>query len=214
MVSPWRILGNLNKNIKMEEEQKMKIKRNFTIVLTALLVSALISSAAWAKPPVPPPPPPVCGGLTGTWHGQEPSDMRWMAIHTSDSLDATKGEMLMNWIWVNPKLIGLGNTLTPGHGVWQLNSDGMYNYTWYAYVIDPTGSVTGTIRVSGVATFKDPSDPAAVTDCNTMFIYYEFEGAVGEVLVGDLGTATFSPGPQGVAYQTRVPMVVTPLPPQ
>jgi hypothetical protein len=135
-----------------------------------------------------------------------------MTIHTSDNLDPSKGQMLMNWIYVNPNLIGSGNTMTPGHGVWQLNSDGMYDYTWYAYVITPDGSIIGTIRVSGIAMFQNPFDPDAPVDCNTVIIYYEFAGAEGEIPVGNLGTATFTPVTNGVAIETRVPMVVTPLP--
>jgi len=183
-----------------------------TILLAAMFMMVfLLFGTAWAKQPAAPPPP-VCGGLTGTWHGQESGDMRWLAIHTSDSLDPTKGEMLMNWIWVNPNLIGLGNTLTPGHGIWQLKSDGMYDYTWYAYVVGSDG-ILGTIRVSGVAIFQNPFDPDATADCNTVTIYYEFDFAAGEVPVGGLGgTDTFSPFTSGVAYETRAPMVVTPLP--
>lgn len=184
-----------------------------TILLTAMLVMiSLLFGTAWAKQPSPPPPTTVCGGLTGTWHGQEPGDMRWLSIHTSDSLDPTKGEMLMNWIYVNPDLIGPDNTLTPGHGIWQLNSDGIYDYTWYAYVISPASGIIGTIRVSGVAVFQDPFDPDATTDCNTVSIYYEFEVAQIEVPMGELGTANFLPMTSGVAFETRVPMVVTPLP--
>ena len=188
-----------------------------TILLTAMLVTiSLFFGTVWAKKEPPPPPPtPVCSGLTGTWHGEEPNDMRWFAIHTSDSLDPTKGQMLMNWIYVNPNLIGLENTLTPGHGVWQLNSDGMYyDYTWYAYTIDPEGTIIATIRVNGVAIFQNPWDSDTPADCNTVAIYYEFFGAEGEVLVGDLGISQFYPGPSGVAFETRVPMVVTPFPQQ
>jgi hypothetical protein len=64
------------------------------------------------------------------------------------------GEMLMNWIWIDPNFIGEGNSLTPGHGVWQLNNEGTYNFTWYAYVNDLDGALSFTVRVSGVASFN------------------------------------------------------------
>jgi hypothetical protein len=194
----------------------MKKARNLSILLLAvIMITSLICGTALAKKPK----PTSCSGLTGTWHGEEPGDMKWLAIHTSDSSDPTKGEMLMNWIWINPNLIGDGNTLTPGHGVWQLNSDGMYDYTWYSYVIDSTGTPIMTIRVSGVAFFQqDPYNPTSPVDCNNMQIYYEFAVAVDEdynpivVRVGELGTANFLPSIFGVAHESRVPMVVTPLP--
>ena len=189
----------------------MKKTRNLTILLSSVIMMiSLICGTALAKRPTP---PPECGGLTGTWHGQESGDMIWLAIHTSDSLDPAKGEMLMNWIWINPNLIDGDNTLTPGHGVWQLNSDGTYNYTWYAYAIDKnTGSPVYTVRVSGVALFDNPYDPDSPIDCNTVYIYYEFAGVDSVVSVGDLNTANFVVEITGFAVEKRVPMVVTPLP--
>jgi len=177
---------------------------------------SLVYGTAWAKGR---PAPLTCDGLVGTWHGEEYGDMQWLAIHTSDSLDSQKGEMLINWIYVKPSLIGTGNTLTPGHGVWQLNSDGMYDYTWYTYVIDSSGTPIGTIRVSGVAFFQaDPYDPTSTVDCNNMGIYYEFAFAVDGsnnpivVPVGELGTANYVNMTIGGAHESRVPLVVTPLP--
>ncbi|MBI4775830.1 MAG: hypothetical protein HY788_16935 [Deltaproteobacteria bacterium] len=186
----------------------MKKTRNLTILLSAVIMMvSLICGTALAKRPTP---PPVCGGLTGTWHGEESGDMIWLAIHTSDSLDPTKGEMLMNWIWISPNLIGPDVSLTPGHGVWQLNSDGTSNYTWYAYAIGTDGSPLYTVRVSGVALFN-PEDP---DDCNTVFIYYEFAYFNSVVPVGELNTAIPDGSITGGAVETRVPMVVTPLPEQ
>lgn len=183
----------------------MKKKQNLTILLSAVIMISLVCGTAFAKrptPPTPPPPTPVCGGLTGTWHGQEPGDMMWLAIHTSDSLDPTKGEMLMNWIWIAPALIGDGNSLTSGHGVWQLKSEGMYNFTWYAYVIDLNGTLSSTVRVSGVASFN-PDDP---DDCDTVSISYQFATS-SPVDVGGLKDADFiDSNITGFAYQTRVPM--------
>lgn len=196
----------------------MKKARKLSILLLAvIMIPSLICGTALAKKPV----PLTCDGLVGTWHGEEPGDMKWLAIHTSDSLDSTKGEMLMNWIWINPNLIGPDVSLTPGHGVWELNSDGMYDYTWYSYVIDSTGTPVGTIRVSGVAFFQqDPYDPTSPVDCNNMQIYYEFAFAVDEsdnpivVPVGELGTANYVTMTIGGAHESRVPLAVTPLPPQ
>jgi hypothetical protein len=191
----------------------MKKKPNLTILLSAIMMISLICGTALAKQPAPPPPAPVCGGLTGTWHGTEPGDMIWLALHTSDSLDPAKGEMLMNWTWINPNLIGgADNSLTPGHGAWQLNDDGMYDFTWYAYVIDSFGTPFATLRVSGVASFNPEFDLAIPVDCTKVWIYYEFAGVNSVVGVGELDSAAFYPGPIGLAYQSRVPMVVTPLP--
>lgn len=191
----------------------MKKTRNVTILLSSvIMMTSLICGTAFARPLTPPPFTPVCGGLTGTWHGEESGDMIWLAIQTSDSLDPTKGEMLMNWISIKPSLIYPAVSLTPGHGVWQLNGDGTYNYTWYAYAIGTDGSPLYTVRVSGVAMFDDPFDPDNPIDCNTLIIYYEFAVYMSVVSVGELDTVEFVVGPTGFAYETRVPMVVTPLP--
>lgn len=199
----------------------MKKARKVSILLLAvIMITPLICGTVWAKKPKPV--PLTCDGLVGTWHGEEPGDMQWLAIHTSDSLDSKKGEMLINWIWVKPSLIGgAGNTLTPGHGVWQLNSDGMYDYTWYTYVIDSTGTPITTIRVSGVTFFQeDPYDSTSPVDCNHMLIYYAFAFAVDDsynpivVPVGELGTANYLSYTMGGAHESRVPLVVTPLPQQ
>jgi len=194
----------------------MKQKSNLTILLSAIIMMfSLICGTALAKQAPPPPPEPVCGGLTGTWHGIEPGDMAWLAIHTSDSLDPAKGEMLMNWIWVNPSLIGGdGNSLTPGHGVWQLNSAGMYDFTWYAFVIDPYGITVGAVRVSGVAFFNEELDPTMPIVCDIVHIDYNFAlliPADPDTRYLDLDPANFiTVIPNGAAGQKRVPMVVTP----
>ncbi len=60
----------------------MKKALRLTILLSSVMMITLICGTALAKKPVP---PPVCGGLTGTWHGEESGDMIWLAIHTSDS---------------------------------------------------------------------------------------------------------------------------------
>ena len=187
----------------------MKKALRLTILLSSVMMITLICGTALAKKPVP---PPVCGGLTGTWHGEESGDMIWLAIHTSDSLDPTKGEMLMNWIWIKPQLIYPAVSLTPGHGVWRLDSDGTYNYTWYAYAIGTDGTPLYTVRVSGVALFGDPFDPDSPYDCDTAYIYYEFAVSESPVPVGELSTANFVVVTTGGAVETRVPMVVTPLP--
>ena len=150
-------------------------------------------------------------------HGEQnilwPSDIRWFATQTSDSLDPKKGEMIMNWTYINPNFI-TGLTLTPGHGVWQLNVDGNYNYTWYAYALNSDRVIAATVRVSGVAMLTDPNDPT-VTNCDIVYIYYHFDIAEGEVLPIDLATTTnFEPFDDGGAYEVRVPLTVTPLPPQ
>jgi len=184
----------------------MKKVRILTLLSAVLVIFLLVSGTAWAKKP-------VCrAGLAGTWVGGASSDIRWFATQTSDSLDPTKGEMIMNWTYVKPTFIGAGNTLTPGHGVWQQNDDGNYDYTWYAYVIDSGGTPVSTVRVSGVALLRDMQDQD-VTNCDTALIYYHFDIADEEVSPLELGTAEFHPGPVGYAGEVRVPLTVTPLPP-
>jgi len=188
----------------------MKQKSNLTILLSAIIMMfSLICGTALAKqappPPPPPPPEPVCGGLTGTWHGEQANDMVWLALHTSDSLDPFKGEMVMSWIDTS---FLPGVSLTPGHGVWQFNSESEFNYfdyTWYAFVIDSVGTTVGTIRVSGAAWF-DVVD--LVEDCNRVNIYYQMDFFDFVVPVGGWDTAIPVGGESGYAGQLRVPMVV------
>lgn len=187
----------------------MKQKSNLTVLLSAVIMMfALICGTALAKQPVPPPPAPACGGLTGTWHGEQPGDISWLALHTSDSLDPFKGEMLMNWI--DTSFLGTGVSLTPGHGVWQFNSEYNYfDYTWYAFVIDSLGTQVGTIRVSGAALF-DVVD--LVENCNRVNITYRMDYFEPAVPVGELGTAIPFGGEDGYAVQFRVPMFAPPSP--
>jgi len=192
----------------------MKQKSNLTILLSAIIMMfSLICGTALAKqaPPPPPPPEPVCGGLTGTWHGEQANDMVWLALHTSDSLDPFKGEMVMNWI--DTSFLS-GVSLTPGHGVWQFNSDGNYfNYTWYAFgsYLDETDTLqTLTLRVSGLAAFDQVGEDQV--DCNKVNIYYEIDYYAPAVPVGQLGLATPAHFEDGGAVQYRVPLVVTPVP--
>lgn len=184
--------------------KKMKI---LTILFAVLVMFSLVGDAAWAKRTDSPACP---AGLTGTWTGGAGSDIGWLATHTSDSLDPTKGEMIMNWTYINPNFIGginSGLTLTPGHGVWQLNVDGNYNYTWYAYALNPDGSIAGTVRVSGVAMLKDITDPT-VLNCDTVQIYYQFD-------IANVDSPTnFETVANGWAAEVRVPLTVTPLPQQ
>ena len=199
-----------------------KIKR-LTIFFTVLVMFSLVCGAAWAKKPAIPACP---AGLAGTWVGGAGSDIRWLATHTSDSLDPTKGEMIMNWTYIRTTFPGgsaSGVTLTPGHGIWQLNAEGNYDYIWYAYVLFredikdqegtilyPAGSIAGTVRVSGVAMLTDIEDPT-VTNCDTVRIYYHFDTAVEEVFPTDT-EATFQQVAEGWAAEVRVPLTVTPLP--
>ncbi|WP_153306064.1 hypothetical protein [Desulfatiglans anilini] len=189
----------------------MNTKKTFTIAIIALLSIAVFSTTAWAKKVKTACP----AGLTGTWVGAAGGDIHWLATHTSDSLDPTKGEMIMNWTYIKSSFIGSINSgymLTPGHGVWQLNGDGDYDYTWYAYAINRAdGSIGCTIRVSGVAMLKD-FDDLTVSNCDTAVIYYHFDIAEGEVLPMNLSTAEFTTYEIGGALQVRVPLVVTPLP--
>lgn len=190
----------------------MKIMKSLTILFAVLMMFSLVCGAAWAgKGPNKPQCP---AGLAGTWIGGAGNDIRWFATQTSDSLDPKKGEMIMNWTYIKPTFIGgsaSGVTLTPGHGVWQLNDDGNYNYTWYAYAVEPSGAIYCTIRVSGVAMLRDMFDQDVI-DCDTCLIYYSFDMAPDEVSPIDLATATFQTMTSGWAGEVRVPLTVTPLP--
>jgi hypothetical protein len=148
--------------------------------------------------------------LAGTWVGGAGSDIKWFATQTSDSLDPTKGEMIMNWTYINPNFISAEFTLTPGHGVWKLNSDGNYDYTWYAYLSRTDGSIAGTVRVSGVAMLKDFDE---TPNCDIAQIYYHFDIADREVIpFPTTDQSGFVKGPKGWAGEVRVPLTVTPLP--
>ena len=186
----------------------MKKVRIFSLLSAVVVIFSLVSGSAWAKKAVCP------AGLAGTWVGGASSDIRWFATQTSDSRDPKKGEMIMNWTHIKSNFPGgssSGLTLTPGHGVWQENSDHNYDYTWYAYAIDPNGTNTITVRVSGVALLKDFDDPT-VTNCDTALIYYHFDIAYGEVSPMDFATTDFQTIIVGGAGEVRVPLTVTPLP--
>ena len=188
----------------MFSNKKVKI----TLLITVFVMFSLVCGAAWAKRQTCP------AGLAGTWVGGAGNDIKWFSTQTSDSLTPTKGEMILNWTYIKPTFLGgseSGVTLTPGHGVWQLNDDGNYDYTWYTYALNPDGSIAVTVRVSGVAMLRDLDDPT-VSDCDTVLIYYHFDLAEGEVLPTDLATTIFEEGPQGGAFEVRVPLTVTPLP--
>lgn len=196
----------------------MKKVRLLASLFAVVVIFSLVCGGAWAAKK-----PAACpAGLTGTWVGGAGNDIRWFATQTSDSLDPTKGEMIMNWTYIKQGFFGSitsGMTLTPGHGVWQLNSDGNYNYTWYAYAISTTddltkGTIVATIRVSGVAMLKDFEDQT-VSNCDKAVIYYQFDIAEGEILPTDLETTTsFTTFTSGEAREVRVPLNVTPLPVQ
>jgi hypothetical protein len=202
-----------------KKEKKMKKVSSLTILFAVLVMFSSVCGAAEVKKSTCP------AGLTGTWVGAAGSDIRWLATHTSDSLDPTKGEMIMNWTYISPNFPGSsksGVTLTPGHGVWQLNAEGNYDYTWYAYalyredvtendaIIHSAGDIAGTFRVSGVAMMQDFNEPPA-PNCDIAQIYYHFDRVIGEVFPTDTDV-TFYEGPKGWAAEVRVPLTVTPLP--
>ena len=113
--------------------------------------------------------------------------------------------------WIDTTFLGPNVSLTPGHGVWQLNSEGNYDYTWYAFgtYLDETNTLnTMTLRVSGVAGF----DLVDSEECNKVNIYYQIDYYASAVPVGELGSVTFLGSETGVAVQWRVPLVVTPYP--
>ena len=201
----------------MFSNKKLKI----TLLITVFVMFSLVCGAAWAKRPGFTTCP---AGLTGTWIGGAGNDIHWLSTQTSDSLDPTKGEMIMNWTYIKPSFIGgssSGVTLSPGHGVWQLNDDGNYDYTWYAYAIDNDpnntttyGTIVATIRVSGVVMLVDFNDIDA-PNCDTAAIYYHFDMADGEFLPFDPNAPVFSTLTSGWgAGEMRVPLnVIQDVPP-
>lgn len=121
-----------------------------------------ISSGAWAEGTAS---SPDCG-LIGTWYGNAGDDMYWLGTQTAGSTN-NKGEMLLDWVFVNPNLMGPGATrLTGGRGVWEQTSAGHYKYVWYAYGVDSPDGHVYAIRVSGLA---------SNTDCNNIAIQYTYE---------------------------------------
>lgn len=177
----------------------MNVKRNFTIMLTAMLVIAVISTAAWAKKPVP---EPTCS-LAGSWAGDAEGDLGWYGIHTST--DGTKGEMLMNWVY-NSLISDANYEMVPGTGVWELtDSDtATYNFTWYSQIksaeTDPEAPFYGAVipvRVSGTA---------QMNGCDEVIINYLFEIEVKPSEFADPDWVTFD---TGIAYEYRM-QVYTP----
>ena len=139
-----------------------KTRCNVTRALTALAFAA-IGAGAWAAPPWAQ--APECS-LNGTWAGSAGSDMQWMAIHTPGST-ASKGEMLMNWLFVDEGL-SAGYKMTPGTGVFEQTGAKTYAYTWYSYLSEGQGAMPlFAVRVRGIATLSE--------DCNTASIQYRFE---------------------------------------
>jgi hypothetical protein len=180
----------------------MKTNRNVALLLTvAVMVISLIGTSAWAKK----------GGsksetqcgLAGTWQGEEPNDMVWMAIHTSNNADGTKGEMLMNWVYINPSLLFSAASLSPGHGAWQRKSNGKYDYTWYAYGLNSSGEPIYLVRVRGVATIDS-------SDCDTANITYSYDIFEPAISIKDSYEATPNGSITGEASETRVPLVPVP----
>jgi hypothetical protein len=181
----------------------MKTKRNFAIVLTAVLVIAAIGTAAWAAET----PIPKATGLAGSWTGGTADEyMEWMAIHTPGT-NPTGGEMLMNWVKVDPRLIQVSGhfpgatRLTPGHGDWEKTVKGQYMYTWYAYGM---GDIDGnpvryyTVRVTGLAT---------MTDSDNVSISYRYDVFGGYVAPQDMSTTPIVHTYSGDASEKRLTLV-------
>lgn len=200
----------------MFSNKKVKIPLLFTV----LVMFSLVCGSAWAKKSTCP------AGLTGTWVGGAGNDIQWLSTQTSDSLDPTKGEMILNWTYIKPTFIGgsaSGLTLSPGHGVWQLNDDGNYDYTWYAYAIDNNpnntetyGKIVYTVRVSGVVMLVDfLNNNLDAPNCDTAAIYYKFEMADGQYLPWDPDAPSFSTLTEDWgAGEMRVPLnVIQDVPP-
>jgi hypothetical protein len=188
----------------------MKTTRNFTIVLTAIIVfSAVLAiaatpTAAWAAPGSK---SNECG-LIGTWSGYADapwpySSAAWLAVLTAGSKDDKNGEMLMNWVSLNSSLLTWYGTypasrMTPGHGVWEQTGKGQYGYTWYAYGVDALGNVLYSVSVRGLAT---------LTDCNNAQITYTYEVFNGLIPPQDLSSYTPDHSTSGNGAETRVPPV-------
>ncbi len=158
-------------------------------------------------------------GLIGTWAGHAYASMYWLGVHTAGSTGDKNGEMLLNWIWVDDSLLracntatsgtcGIATRMTPGHGVWQEIGKGQYNYTWYAYGIDDSGTPVFSVRVSGLATN---------TDCDNVAIVFTYEVFAAPVFppqdTSGLTPVVTIPGAPGKSGETRVPLTaVTPTP--
>jgi hypothetical protein len=167
----------------------MKTQHKFTRALTAALAAATLGTGALAAGPT------ECS-LIGTWYGNAGDDMYWLGNHTAGSTNV-KGALLMDWVGVNPRLMGPGATrLTGGHGVWEQTGRGQYKYTWYAYSVDPTGQPLYAIRVKGLAT---------TTTCDRVDIGYAYEiFAIAGWPQDYSGDALYSTS--GSAMETRAPL--------
>lgn len=184
----------------------MMTKRNFGILLTAALILAAIGTTAWADPK----PKPVEPSLIGTWNGADMSaepDLAWLAVHTPGSNGTDSGDMVMDWVYVNPDVIGgteIATRLSPGHGVWKKTGVGQYAFTWYAYGLNTNTSGVvqpmTAVRVRGVATNID-------NDHVSISYYFEFFGTA--VPPHQMDTAGVTPmyTTTGSAEQWRAPLV-------
>lgn len=168
-------------------------KTKFMSLLAVAFVLAALNSSARAAGPA------ECG-LIGTWYGNAGDDMYWLGVQTAGTTHL-KGEMLLDWVAVNPNLFGPGATrLTNGRGVWEQTSSGQYKYVWYAYGVDSPNGNSYAIRVTGVAKNKD---------CNTVNIDYLYE-----IFDANSWPQDFSGSPlystAGSAIETRVPAPASP----
>jgi hypothetical protein len=186
----------------------MTIKRNFIFVLTAVLAIVAIGIAAPAAPP--PGPDSKESGLIGTWSGWADApwsyglNADWLAVCTPGSNGAKNGEMVMNWVYLNPYLRNWYNNypavvnLTPGHGVWEQTGKNQYKYVWYAYGVDSSGNVVNSFRVTGTATN---------TDADNFSLTYLYEVFNGVVAPQDMSTQTPAHSTAGNGGLTRIPLV-------
>jgi hypothetical protein len=173
-------------------------RREGRVLIAALAFAVVSSTAAWAAPP--PPVPTECS-LIGTWMGEASGDLVWWGIHTAGTRDKN-GEMMLDWVYADPGLIGDGYRLGPGRGVWEQTTKGHYNYTWYAYGYDNAGSPSPvyTVKVHGTA---------ENTDCNSVRIEYIFEMFMPPIAPWeDTSLVTPVGSTSGVAHEYRV--LVTP----
>jgi hypothetical protein len=93
----------------------------------------------------------------GTWHGVGDSGTTWTAIDTPGS-SATAGQLSLEWVSLDPTLGGFFPTVarvTNASGVWQMENERTYRYTWIAYGFAADGSTVYVARASGIVSMAD-----------------------------------------------------------
>jgi hypothetical protein len=176
---------------------------------------------------------PACS-LAGTWSGWADRNwnlarspgLAWLATQTAAS-SGKSGDMVVNWVPSSGDIVPDNMHMTPGHGVWELDTSDLqypqYKFTWYAYVVSDidvpefsfvNGATAFSVLARGFVSFP-------TQDCDHASIGYVFEMIQGMVSPDKLSekisqivaekesnpdSTLFYYGTSGGGGETKVPM--------